>query len=119
MGAMKDLPPVPADRADELFARFRRTQESTAFGAFFDATSGELFELALRLAHDASAADDAVQETYLAVLDLAERHDPRRPVRPWLLGILRNKVREGRRREVRVARREAGASASSAVRPWS
>src|SRR5206468_4093801 len=46
--------------------------------------------LARRLAGDAHAAEDLVQETWAAALDV--RQDAPRPhaLRPWLRGILRN-----------------------------
>ncbi len=98
------------DAADALFRRYRTTGDARAFGSFFDATSGALFDAALRLTPDAASAEDAVQETYIAVLDLAQRFEGDRPVRPWLLGILRNKLREARRSGARADRRAAHAT---------
>src|SRR5262245_34630881 len=96
--------------ADELWRRFREDGDAAALGALFDAVSPELFRLALALAPDAASAEDALQETWLVALRSAPRHDPARPVVPWLAGILRKKVHEVRRRsrrpdERRVARR--------------
>lgn len=56
-----------------------------------------LRRLALRLVHDEGAADDVVQETWLAAL----AHPPRRPgpLRPWLARVARNAaLKLGRRR---------------------
>ena len=96
--------------ADEHWRRFRASGDPAALGAVFDAVSPELFRIALSLAPDAASAEDALQETWLVALRSAARHDPARPVVPWLAGILRNKVHEARRRgrrpdERRVARR--------------
>ena len=44
--------------------------------------------LALELVRDASAADDLVQETWLAYLKTNPDSD--RPLRPWFARVLRN-----------------------------
>jgi RNA polymerase sigma-70 factor (ECF subfamily) len=95
--------------ADELWRRFRASGDPAALGAVFDAVSPELFRVALSLAPDAASAEDALQETWLVALKSAASHDAARPVVPWLVGILRRKVHEARRRvrhpdERRVAR---------------
>ncbi len=95
--------------ADELWRRFRASGDPAALGAVFDAVSPELFRVALSLAPDAASAEDALQETWLVALKSAASHDAARPVVPWLVGILRRKVHEVRRRtrrpdERRVAR---------------
>lgn len=93
--------PTARSPADLAFARFRATGDAAAAGELFDATSDDLFRVALTLAPDAAAAEDALQETYLAALRQAADFDPKRPVRPWLLGILRRQVGRGRRRAAR------------------
>lgn len=69
--------------------------------------------LARKLAGDAHAAEDLVQDTWAAALDARGSARPR-ALRPWLRGILRNlwndasRTRAARaRRELRVARAEA------------
>lgn len=76
------------------------------------AHAGWLRGLALRLLRDPHAADDAVQETWLAAL----RHPPRREVglRPWLRAVLVNAVRKRGRSEVRRADSERSAGAPAA-----
>lgn len=90
--------PTPADVA---FARFRETGDAEAAGTLFDETADELFRMALSLTPDASAAEDALQETYLAALRQAGEFDTGRPVRPWLFGILRRQVGRARRQAAR------------------
>lgn len=82
-------PPTPADA---LLARFRDTGDPAVLGALFDATAPELFHVALAIAPDAASAEDALQETFLAVIGAAARFDPSRRALPWLVGILRFKV---------------------------
>jgi RNA polymerase sigma-70 factor (ECF subfamily) len=75
--------------------------------------SAWLAALARRLVADAAAADDLVQETWVAAL--CNPPDPRRPSRPWLAGVLRNLARLRSRRDARRAdfdlAREAPAAA--------
>jgi RNA polymerase sigma-70 factor (ECF subfamily) len=51
-----------------------------------------LLRFALLQLRDASAAEDAVQETLLAALQGAERFGGRSAVRTWLVGILKHKI---------------------------
>jgi RNA polymerase sigma-70 factor (ECF subfamily) len=66
-----------------------------------------LRRLAMSLVRDPAAADDLVQETWVAAL----QHPPGagRPVRPWLGEVLRNVLRAGFRSNSRRARREDAA----------
>jgi RNA polymerase sigma factor (sigma-70 family) len=54
------------------------------------------------VSRDAATAEEAVQETFLAVLQDPLRCDPSEPVMPWLVSVLRHKVLDARRRERRV-----------------
>lgn len=87
----------PAPNPDALWARYRASGDPAHLGAFFDATAPSLFRIGLSLVHDATAAEDALQETYLAALEHADRHDAERPVMPWFVGILRVMVKRSRR----------------------
>ena len=87
---------------EDLLRRFRTTGQPGALGALFDATAPELFRIALALAPDAAAAEDALQETFLTALEQADRWDGVRPVVPWLAGILRIEILRARRRGARV-----------------
>lgn len=72
------------------------------------AQSGWVSALARGLVHDRAAAEDAVQETWLAAL----RHAPREPgrLRPWLAHVLANVARKQRRGDTHRAEREAHAA---------
>lgn len=82
---------------EDLLARFRSTRDPEALGALFDLTAPQLLRVALSIAPDAASAENALQETFLAVLAAPERWDETRPVTPWLLGILHRQVGKVRR----------------------
>jgi RNA polymerase sigma factor (sigma-70 family) len=86
---------------DEYLARFR-AGDMDALGALFDATAPGLFRAALHIAPDAAAADDALQETFVALIQAARGGATIREIGPWLAGTLRNKVLRGRRTERRT-----------------
>jgi len=62
-----------------------------ALAALYRATSPKLFGICLRILHDASEAEEVLQELYLSVWRNAGRFDPQRG-RPmgWLVTLARN-----------------------------
>jgi RNA polymerase sigma-70 factor (ECF subfamily) len=93
---MENATPGPDPPLEALLARFR-SGDTEALAGIFDATAPGLFRTALHLAPDAAAAEDALQETFLAFLLAAREGAPIREVAPWLAGTLRNRVLRGRR----------------------
>lgn len=79
------------------------------WGSVYTDTYRLLRALARRHA-DAEDAADAVAETYARALAASARYQPDRPVTAWLVGILRNVLREQARR-----RTEPAACASDGV----
>lgn len=75
--------------------------------------AGWLRRLARDLVHDAHAADDLVQDTWLAFL--RARPDTGRPLRPWLAGVVRNAAALRRRRSSSRAAREADTARGEAL----
>ena len=69
--------------------------------------------LARQLVRDGAEAEDVLQETLLVAGDSAVPAGV--PERSWLAGIARNLVRTRRKREVRIKRREQGASRAEAT----
>ena len=55
------------------------------------------FRLALAMLHDASAAEDAVQEASFTAWHKATRLKDPAKLRPWFLGVVANKCRNARR----------------------
>src|SRR5262245_64311421 len=100
-GATRGTVNEPATRSEStheaLLAAFRDRGDTAALGALFDTTAPELFRIATALAPDAASAEDALQETYLLLMEHAEKWDATRRVAPWLAGILRLKIHEVRR----------------------
>lgn len=98
--------PEPHVSPEILLDRYRRTGEVRWLSAAFDATAAGLLRVALSVSPDAASAEDAVQETYLTALGRLDRFDASRPLLPWLVGILQNKVRTMRRTRRRQTSRE-------------
>lgn len=57
-----------------------------------DAHADYLFNFAIGQVHDASAAEDLVQETFLAAVKARETFSGQSSERTWLVGILRHKI---------------------------
>jgi len=66
----------------------------------------ELFRYAMLQLRDTNLAEDMVQETLLAALQARERYSGRSSVKTWLIGILKHKVVDHVRKEVRESARE-------------
>lgn len=92
------MDPDDAIRATALFRRFRERGDPAALTGVFDLAAPELLAVASHLVRDPAAAEDLVQDTFLVAIRKARRFDPRRPVLPWLLGILVRVASKHRRR---------------------
>lgn len=96
---------VMARSLEDLFARFATTGDPQALGEVFDRCSGELLPLAMHLTGHPADAEDALQATFVTAIEKRADWDARRPLLPWLVGILalhgkKLHERRGRRREV-------------------
>ncbi|MDQ3644518.1 MAG: sigma-70 family RNA polymerase sigma factor [Actinomycetota bacterium] len=96
----------PGRLSDAELVRRAARIDPGAFAALYDRHSVAAFSLARRMV-GAARAEDVVQEAFLSVWRAAKRYDPGRgPVRPWLLGIVRNRsIDELRRLGVHERRR--------------
>lgn len=84
--------------------------DAEAFGALYDRHRVVAFSLARRIV-GAAGAEDTVQEAFMDLWRSASRYDAARgPVRPWLLGIVRNRSLDALRRLSVHERRRANAS---------
>ena len=72
-------------------------------GAWVDDHGDYLFKYAVFRLRDTSAAEDAVQETFLAALKAYKNFAGRGSERTWLVGILKHKVVDHFRRTAREA----------------
>jgi RNA polymerase sigma-70 factor (ECF subfamily) len=82
--------------------------DNRAYDRLLRAILPELRGFARRRLSDQAEAEDAVQDTLLAIHTLRHTFDPDRPFRPWLLAIARRRVidrlrRTGPRRRQEVA----------------
>ena len=93
-------------REDRWFDRFRRTGDPRLLAKVFDRTAPELWKVAAHLCRNRHAAEDAVQSTFLTAIEAKDSWDAARPLLPWLLGLLANRVRENRRRDARAPEAE-------------
>lgn len=91
--------------SEQLFRRYRDQGDPADLAAVFDQTPRPLL-LASHVTHDGGAAEDLLQETFLAAIEAAPRWDDSRPLLPWLGGILRHKAMQ----LARHRRRRASAS---------
>ena len=89
-------------RVDRLFARYRRTGDARLLAKVFDRVAPDLWRLGVHLARDPHLVEDALQSTFLQVIEAPHEWAESRPLVPWLLGIMANRVRELRR----LARRD-------------
>jgi RNA polymerase sigma-70 factor (ECF subfamily) len=83
----------------------QRTPQSQSpdFSAWVDEHGDYLYKYALFRLRDGSAAEDAVQETFLAALKAYGGFEGRGSERTWLVGILKHKVTDYFRRLTREA----------------
>jgi RNA polymerase sigma-70 factor (ECF subfamily) len=89
-----------------------RADDREIMAELFDSYSSVAYGLALRTLGDQGEAEDVVQESFLALWRQAERLDPARGVRSYLLTIVHNKTidrlrRKGRRPEAALEFAEA------------
>lgn len=89
-------------RIDRWFASFRRHSDPRPLAKVFDQAAPELWRIAAHLCRDRHDAEDAVQSTFLAAIESKDAWDGERPLLPWLVGLLVNRVREQRRALARV-----------------
>lgn len=86
----------------ELARRIAAGEESAA-EELVGALGREMYGFARRMLGDATAAEDALQETLLAMLQGAAKFDGRVTLRAWGYGILRHKIADAQRRRGREA----------------
>jgi RNA polymerase sigma-70 factor, ECF subfamily len=81
------------DQASPLPELIRRTAsgDKSGFGALYQATSGKLFGIALRICGRREVAEEVLQEAFVAIWGRAKDYDPvRGSVMTWLVTIVRH-----------------------------
>ena len=91
--------PAAVDEADLL--RRLRAGDEAAFSGLVDSLHGALRRLAEAFVGRGPAADDVVQDTWIAVLDGLSRFEGRSSLRTWVGSILVNRARTRRARDHR------------------
>jgi RNA polymerase sigma-70 factor (ECF subfamily) len=84
-------------------AQGKAPDKSPDAGAWLDQHGDYLFKYAVFRLRDDTAAEDAVQETFLAALKAYEKFEGRGSERTWLVGILKHKIIDHFRRVSREA----------------
>ena len=88
-------------RDESYFVRFLTRGDVMALERAFKRMEPELLRVACAVCRDRHTAEDLVQSTFLAAMEDGGAWDAKQPLLPWLLGILVNRARDGRRKEQR------------------
>jgi RNA polymerase sigma-70 factor (ECF subfamily) len=105
MGAL--FPKDPDRLADEDLLALVHAGDARAFEVIYDRHNRVAFSLAFRLLGDRTAAEDLVQDAFLAVWRGSASYAPvRGSVRNWLLSILHNRGVDRLRTSAAMARRQ-------------
>ena len=95
--------------ADEDLMQLVQRGEARAFEILYDRHASVAFSLAYRMCGTRAAAEDVVQEAFLAMWRSGARYDRTRgSVRTWALGIVHNRAIDALRRSTVHDRRRAG-----------
>ena len=82
-------------------AQTKARENSPDPGIWVDEHGDYLYKYALFRTRDASAAEDAVQETFLAAIKAYSKYEGRGSERTWLVGILKHKITDHFRKSIR------------------
>jgi RNA polymerase sigma-70 factor (ECF subfamily) len=97
-----------AELADEDLMQLVRKGDSAAFEVVYERHATAAFSLAYRMVGSRNAAEDVVQDAFLALWRSGARYDRERgSVRTWVLGIVHNRAIDSLRRSMRHDRRRA------------
>ena len=88
--------------SDEQLAQAAAAQDARALEELFRRYEPPVVRYLQRLTHDADAADDLFQDSFLRAYANLGRYDARRPFRPWLYRIATNVALDWLRRRTRA-----------------
>jgi RNA polymerase sigma-70 factor (ECF subfamily) len=83
---------MAGSRQERAWIRGAQAGSASDFEALFRAHWTPAFRAAYLVVHDAAAAEDIVQESFLAAIRALDRFDRRRPFGPWLHRIVVNRA---------------------------
>jgi RNA polymerase sigma-70 factor (ECF subfamily) len=83
---------MAGSRQERAWIRGAQAGSASDFEALFRAHWPPAFRAAYLVVHDAAAAEDIVQEAFLAAIRALDRFDRRRPFGPWLHRIVVNRA---------------------------
>ena len=92
---------VQVQESDLELARRIADGDEDAAAELLQRLGGEMYGYAHRMLEDSAAAEDALQEALMGVLQSADRYDGRASLRSWAFGILRHKITDQLRRRNR------------------
>jgi len=81
-----------ASRQERAWVRGAQAGRVSDMEALFRAHWSSCLRTAFLIVHDAAAAEDIAQESFLAALRRLDRFDARRPLAPWLHRIVVNRA---------------------------
>ena len=89
--------------ADPAIVERLRAGDEQAFEALVDALSPMLLSLARAVLRDEGAAEETVQDAWIALIEGIERFDGRASLKTWLCQIVLNRARSRSQRDARQA----------------
>jgi RNA polymerase sigma-70 factor (ECF subfamily) len=96
-------PPAPSARDEEqLLVRALQERDEDAFVALLDQLYSPMLRLARAYVRSREEAEEAVQDTWLAVLGGLGRFEGRSSLKTWIFRILVNRARTRAKREARL-----------------
>jgi RNA polymerase sigma-70 factor (ECF subfamily) len=96
-------PPAPSARDEEqLLVRALRERDEEAFVSLLDQLYSPMLRLARAYVRSREEAEEAVQDTWLAVLGGLGRFEGRSSLKTWIFRILVNRARTRAKREARL-----------------
>ncbi|MEO7262902.1 MAG: sigma-70 family RNA polymerase sigma factor, partial [Jatrophihabitantaceae bacterium] len=94
--------PGDVDHEDSAVLMLLRAGDEASFAALVTAWSPAMISMAQRFVPSREAAEDVVQDTWLAVVDGIDRFQGRSTLRTWVLSILIRQAQRTGRRERRT-----------------
>jgi RNA polymerase sigma-70 factor, ECF subfamily len=104
---------MPGSRGEAAWVRGAQAGSVSDLEALFRAHWPRAHRAAYLVVHDAAAAEDIAQESFLAAIRSLDRFDRRRPFGPWLHRIVVNRAIDWAR--ARALRAEVGGEALAPV----